>query len=168
MARGKEAARTANKRAEAAQERIGELEQVIARLKSDHAVALREIREERDQARSKLVREVDRMSADLVADAEMNSRVEVRTIKDQADQRTRNAIRFLGHFLPSDVLHATPNEKWEEMAAATGVPAAVILEDLGFRVKSNRAGRRWGIHGGGCQCGRCATEYTLVSAGPDA
>lgn len=172
MPRGKAAAQAANRRLAEAKERIAALELKLQEDQKRHQEESQDLKQERDQARNRLVRDVGAASRETIQQAQQEAAQHVRDIRDAHDLRIRNALGFLAYYISEEALDFEELEKWETFSKAIALPMPKILLYLGASSDPNggtRSARRAGVgHGRGCRCG-CARQGQMVTRfNPDA
>lgn len=172
MARGKEAAKAANRRLSEALEKIAALEVKLQEDRELHQAEIRGLKQERDQAKNRLVRDVNTASREAIQQAQQEAAMQVRDIRDAHDLRIKNALAFLSHYISEDALDFEAVDKWETFSKSIALPLTKILEYVGASSHpggGTRAARRHSLgHGRGCRCG-CARKGQMVRReNPDA
>lgn len=137
--RGKAAAQNANRRANEAQERIAELEARLRDQDRRHSAEAATLQAERDQAMSRLIREVDTLAGEAVAAAEASALQVTQEAHEQCDERIANGFawlcRTLGNQMPSDL---------KACAEAFQVQPALLINAQGDSVFNRRTRRMSG------------------------
>lgn len=136
--RGKAAAQNASRRANEAQTRIAELEERLRRQEELHHAEMTSLRNDRDQARNRLVREVQELSREAVTSAEQNAQRTIREVAGGCTSQIATGMAWIAENLlegrlPSDVAG---------LAAAFQVEASVVVRAFDPDGWTGRAGRR--------------------------
>ncbi len=107
--RGKAAAQSANRRAQEAQGKVAELEAVLAYLREKHRAETTTLRAERDQARNRLISEVDALAKASVREANAAATETVQRVRDELHGRIITGFRWMvrhaiGGSMPRDLV----------------------------------------------------------------